>query len=100
VLLSGFWSLTGLAALTAGLLRDVRRLRFGGLALLVLALLKVFVYDLQSLDSIYRVLSFVAIGLLLLAGAFAYQRLRPDGGGEGLAGTDAAATYGPPPSSG
>ena len=100
VLLSGFWSLTGLAALTVGLLRDVPRLRFGGLALLVLALLKVFVYDLQSLDSIYRVLSFVAIGLLLLAGAFAYQRLRPDGGGEPLAGTDAAATYGPPPSSG
>ena len=92
VLLSAFWSVTGLAALTVGLLRDVRRLRFGGLALLVLALLKVFVYDLQSLDSIYRVLSFVAIGLLLLAGAFAYQRLRPGGGSGEVGGPSATAT--------
>lgn len=81
VLLSGFWSLTGLTALTVGLLRDARRLRYGGLALLSLALLKVFLYDLQNLDSIYRVLSLVALGLLLLAGAFAYQRLRPEGQG-------------------
>jgi uncharacterized membrane protein len=29
------------------------------------------------LTSLYRVASFVGVGLLLLAGAFAYQRLRP-----------------------
>ena len=29
------------------------------------------------LESAYRVLSFIALGLLLLAGAFAWQRLRP-----------------------
>ena len=33
-------------------------------------------FDLAALDSIYRVLSFLALGMLLLAGAFAYQRLR------------------------
>lgn len=77
VLVSAFWSVTGLAALVAGLVRDERRLRLGGLALLVAAFAKVFLYDLSTLDSIYRVLSFVALGLLLLAGAFAYQRLRP-----------------------
>ncbi len=78
VLLSGFWSLAGLGALTLGLVRNVRRLRSAGLALLGLALAKVFVFDLQNLDSIYRVLSFVAIGVLLLAGAFAYQRIRTE----------------------
>jgi uncharacterized membrane protein len=36
-----------------------------------------FLYDLSTLTSIYRVLSFVVLGLFLLAGAFAYQRLRP-----------------------
>jgi uncharacterized membrane protein len=36
----------------------------------------VFLYDLASLDEIYRVLSFIALGLLLLAAAFAYQRVR------------------------
>jgi uncharacterized membrane protein len=76
VLLSAFWSLTGLAALVYGLLRDDRRFRIGGLMLLLLAIAKVFLYDLASLDEIYRVLSFIALGLLLLASAFAYQRIR------------------------
>jgi uncharacterized membrane protein len=76
VLLSAFWSLTGLAALVYGLLRDDRRFRIGGLALLGAAIAKVSLYDLASLDEIYRVLSFIALGLLLLASAFAYQRIR------------------------
>lgn len=76
LLLSAFWSLTGLAALVAGLVRDVRRLRLGGLALLGIAVAKVFLVDLQTLDSIYRVGSFIGVGLLLIAGAFAYQRVR------------------------
>lgn len=76
VLLSAFWSLTGLAALVYGLLRDDRRFRIGGLALLGIAIAKVYLYDLAELDEIYRVLSFIALGLLLLASAFAYQRIR------------------------
>jgi uncharacterized membrane protein len=76
VLLSAFWSLAGLAALVFGLLRDDKRLRLGGLALLGIAVVKVSLYDLAELEEIYRVLSFIALGLLLLAGAFAYQRIR------------------------
>jgi uncharacterized membrane protein len=76
VLLSAFWSVAGLGALVYGLLRDDRRFRLGGLALLGVAVVKVFLYDLASLDEIYRVLSFIALGLLLLAAAFAYQRVR------------------------
>jgi uncharacterized membrane protein len=45
--------------------------------LLGIAVFKVFFYDLAELESIYRVLSFIALGLLLLVGAFAYQRVRP-----------------------
>ncbi len=76
LLLSAFWSLTGLAAIVYGLVRAQRAARLAGLALLGLAVAKVFVFDLSQLDSIYRVLSFLALGLLLLAGAFAYQRLQ------------------------
>ena len=42
----------------------------------MLAVGKVFLVDLANLESIWRVGSFLAIGLLLLAGAFAYQRVR------------------------
>lgn len=76
VLLSAFWTLTGLGAIVYGLLRDARRLRLGGLALLALAVAKVYTYDLAELDELSRVLSFVALGLLLLVGAFAYQRIQ------------------------
>ena len=34
-------------------------------------------YDLASLTSVYRVGSFLALGILLLTGALAYQRMRP-----------------------
>jgi len=73
--LSGFWAAFGFAAIVAGLVRRKRALRLGGLGILMLAVAKVFVVDLANLESIWRVGSFLAVGLLLLAGAFAYQRL-------------------------
>jgi uncharacterized membrane protein len=74
-LLSAFWTVTGLGAVLYGLLRDVQRFRIGGLGLLALAITKVYTYDLAALEQLPRVLSFIALGLFLLAGAFAYQRL-------------------------
>jgi uncharacterized membrane protein len=76
VLLSAFWALVGFGSLLFGLLRDDRRFRIAGFALLTAAIAKVFLFDLSTLESIYRVLSFIALGLLLLAAAFAYQRIR------------------------
>jgi uncharacterized membrane protein len=78
LLLSGLWTVTGVAILVVGLMVDRRPLRLGGLALLGLAAVKVFAVDLAHLESVYRVASFLALGLLLLSGAFAYQRLRAD----------------------
>jgi uncharacterized membrane protein len=77
VLLSGFLSLVGVAALVVGLRSNNAAIRNGALGLLLATVAKVFLYDLSTLTSIYRVISFIALGLLLLAGAFAYQRLRP-----------------------
>ena len=56
--------------------------RLGGLALLALAIGKVWTYDLAELEELPRALSFVALGLLLLIGAFAYQRFKPGEEGE------------------
>ena len=77
MLLSGLWGLAGVGALVLGLRRDRRVLRLGALALLLVTAGKVFLYDLSTLDSVYRVASFIALGVLLLLGAYAYQRLRP-----------------------
>jgi uncharacterized membrane protein len=77
LLLSGLWALTGVAALVVGLRRDDRALRLGSLALLLVTVGKVFLYDLAALTSLYRVGSFIGLGLLLLVAAGIWQRMRP-----------------------
>ena len=79
-ILSGFWSLLGLGLLWAGLRRDERTWRLAGFGLLAVAVAKVFLYDMAALQAEYRVLSFVVLGLLLLAGAYAYQRMQRGAG--------------------
>jgi uncharacterized membrane protein len=75
--LSMLWALAGVGALVVGLRRDERSLRLGALVLLGVTVAKVLLVDLSTLTSIYRVGSCVALGLLLLlVGAFAWQRLR------------------------
>jgi uncharacterized membrane protein len=76
--LSALWSVTGMVALVLGLRRGSRTMRMAAWGLLGLAAGKVFLYDLAALTSVYRVGSFLALGLVLLAAAFAYQRMRPE----------------------
>jgi uncharacterized membrane protein len=77
MVLSVFWALVGVGVLVTGLQRDLHALRLAGLALLGVTVAKVFLFDLATLSSMYRVVSFIGLGLLLLAGAFVWQRLRP-----------------------
>ena len=73
-LLSAFWGGCGFAALWLGLRMRTPLVRLGGLGLLALATGKVFLFDLSALGSVYRIGSFIVLGLLLLTAAFVYQR--------------------------
>ena len=75
--LSILWAGLGILAFVVGLKRNASIVRAFGLVLLLLATLKVFIYDLASLDASYRVLSFVGLGVILLASSFAYQHFLP-----------------------
>jgi uncharacterized membrane protein len=77
MLMSALWAVTGIAALAVGLRSDLQLVRYGALGLILLATAKVFLFDLAALSSLYRVASFLALGLLLLVGAFIWQRTRP-----------------------
>ncbi len=77
LLLSVLWSAVGLVALVLGLRVGSHTVRRSALVLLLVTTAKVFLYDMSTLDSLYRVVSFVVLGLLLLAGAHTWQRLRP-----------------------
>jgi hypothetical protein len=66
----------GVALLGAGFPLRERVLRLQGLVLLLACILKLFLYDLRNLDTMYRILSFVALGLILLAVSWVYTRFR------------------------
>ena len=70
------WALYALALLLAGLHRGVRGLRYAGLALFAVVVGKVFFLDLANLDSIYRIVAFIVLGILLFIAALLYLRHR------------------------
>ncbi|HSO76855.1 MAG TPA: DUF2339 domain-containing protein, partial [Blastocatellia bacterium] len=74
--LSVVWMVYGGAMLAIGLWRRNRLLRIMALALLGLTICKVFFFDLASLQKLYRIISFIVLGLILLGVSFLYQRLR------------------------
>ena len=80
VALSVLWTGIGATAVVVGLARGFIVVRQAGLVLLGLATVKVFLVDLAALDVAYRVLSLAALGLLLLASAYAFTRLRRSSG--------------------
>ena len=64
----------GLALLGYGLLRDNRFARIASAVYLVLAVLKVFIIDLSSLEGVMRAVSFIGLGLVLIGIGLVYQR--------------------------
>ncbi len=72
---SAFWGIVAFTALLIGLRRGLRVLRLAALGLFALALGKLFLYDLSTLSSVSRALSFLAVGAVLLLAGFFYQRL-------------------------
>ncbi len=72
--LSVVWALYASGLLVVGQFRRLRLLRVMGLALLSLTVLKAFLWDLSSLDRIYRIISFIMLGAILLVVSYFYQR--------------------------
>ncbi|HEX6201762.1 MAG TPA: DUF2339 domain-containing protein, partial [Thermoanaerobaculia bacterium] len=72
---SAAWVLLGTVLLAAAIARrGSRALRLASLAVMALAVGKVFLYDTAHLTDLYRVLSFLGLGLSLLLLAWIYQR--------------------------
>ena len=63
------------AMLVAAALRRSAVLRYGGLAVLMLAVAKVFIFDLAGLEGVWRATSFLGLGAALVGIAVLYQRV-------------------------
>ena len=76
LILSLLWGIYSIASVAAGILRSYRPIRLFGIALFFLAIVKVFSFDIWTLLQLYRIISVIGLGCLLLAVAFMYQRFR------------------------
>jgi uncharacterized membrane protein len=72
---SALWLVVGLALLGAGAWLGSRTLRLTSAALVGLAVLKVFLLDMAGLTGLWRALSFIGLGLVLLLVGRIYQRV-------------------------
>lgn len=75
-LLTIAWTVEALALLTLGFLTVERSFRIYGLALLAICLIKVVVIDLAGVETLFRILSFIVLGVILLLVSFAYTKYR------------------------
>jgi uncharacterized membrane protein len=76
LLLSGVWLLYSVVLMAFGFWRSARNLRIVAFVLFGITILKVFVYDLSFLERVYRIYSFIGLGVILLAVSYAYQRYK------------------------
>jgi hypothetical protein len=75
-LLTIAWGLESMCLLAAGFALRQRLWRLAGLLLFLAALAKLFFHDLRELETPWRILSFIALGAMMLAVSWAYARFR------------------------
>lgn len=73
------WIVYAMALLALGILLKGRFLRQASMAVLMLSVAKVFLYDMSDLTGLYRVASFLGLGIVLIGIARIYQRFALDG---------------------
>ncbi len=69
------WLAFGVVLLGIGILVNSQRARLASAAVIALTIVKVFLIDMSTLTGVYRALSFMCLGLVLVAIGWLYQRI-------------------------
>ena len=69
------WLAFGVVLLGVGILVNSERARLASAAVIALTILKAFVIDMSTLTGVYRALSFMCLGVVLVAIGWLYQRI-------------------------
>jgi uncharacterized membrane protein len=72
---SAVWLAFGVALLLAGIALQSQPARLASAAVVILDIVKVFLHDLAGVQGIWRALSFIGLGLVLIGIGWLYQRL-------------------------
>src|SRR6266699_2694672 len=68
------WALFALLLLIIGMQRRAAPIRYAGLALLAVTVVKLFFHDLSQLDQLYRIGAFIVVAVIAILASFLYQR--------------------------
>jgi len=82
--LSGVWLLYSIVLMVVGIWRWMATLRIMAIILFGVAIAKIFIYDLSFLETLYRIFSFIGLGVILLVVSYLYQRYKAVILGEGV----------------
>lgn len=74
--LSILWGSYSLIVIILGIWKNLKYLRIGAFSLFALTLVKLFVYDISSLETIPKTIVFVSLGILLLMISFLYNKYK------------------------
>jgi uncharacterized membrane protein len=83
VTLSVLWALGSFACVLLGFRWAAPGLRYAGLMLLAVTLVKIFLVDMAEVRAIWRILSFMVVGALMLGVSYVYNRRMSKDAGEG-----------------
>jgi uncharacterized membrane protein len=74
--LSLAWLVYSIGLLAFGIWRRITVARLMAIGLFGLTILKIFIYDLAFLPTLYRIFSFMGLGIILLSVSYLYQRYK------------------------
>jgi uncharacterized membrane protein len=77
MMLSITWAAYATLLIVVGLRRRYAPIRYFAMTVFVITIVKVFAVDLAELDRLYRVMSIIGLGVMLLLTSYLYQRIAP-----------------------
>ena len=84
--ISVMWAVYGAALMVVGFWRKIKILRYIALGLFALLLVKVFILDTKTMESVYRIAAFLTTGVTLVGVSYLYQYVRKKGFFEAMLG--------------
>ena len=72
--LSLLWAIYAIIIISTGIIIRLSKVRLAGIGLMFIPIVKLYVYDLWSLENVYKVSLFITLGLIFLISGFLYQK--------------------------
>lgn len=74
--ISVLWGIFAAVLILRGIMKSSSAMRYVGIGLFLVTIIKVFLFDMAQVKTPYRIISFIIVGLLLMAVSYLYYRYR------------------------